>query len=75
MTDPDEILRDCLVEHTSLINYNAVLFNGLLSLLIEKGIITQEELRVARLREVAGSDQQIAKMHDPRKAKPGDPPS
>lgn len=52
-----------IAELTAIVNYNAILLNSLLALLLVKGLMTPEEVRVFRLRETANCDQALAKMH------------
>ena len=63
--DDDPVPRmvcQAIDEHTDLINYNALMINGLLQLLLDKGVFTKDEFRRYRLREVADFDQVQAKF-------------
>jgi hypothetical protein len=59
-----QLIRRVLVDHTETINFNANVLNAVLELLVSKGVITNEELRVSRLRGMCADDQKDAKEID-----------
>lgn len=72
MTEPppydDDPVSRRLTDQLSIVNHNAVLLGGLVELLLAKGLITNEELRTHRLRELADFDRQVARHETEQQA-------
>lgn len=58
----DDPVVNHLEQQIEISNYNAICFNALLTLLIEKGVVMAEEFRIYRLRELADFDRVQARL-------------
>lgn len=62
--DDDDPLDQAVSKHGSLINSNAIYLNAVTNILVAKGLVTREEIRVHYLRELAEFDRVQARYVD-----------